>query len=388
VKSIKTLGLATAMALALIAFLGASAASATAFKSELVQTTWKGTRSGAAHELTLHETGFKCEDVSFTGQTKAKAVEEMKVSPELKKCKWSTAELNTSWAMNGCKFLLHAGGTVDIVDCNSSMSFRTYACTITIGNQTGIGTVQYSTEGTGEHRVIRAVANLEHIEYTQNGGGCPGQQSPYTDGQYKGEWLIEGGSGHPTFSSAEKSPEFPVSITGNQLGQQTITITGTEGEYPLACSEVALNGTLPANGVESLTIAPAYAGCQFLGLNVKVNMGGCAYVLHADGTLDIAGAKCASEPIKYGAPGCTVTIGPQSSQGFSSVSYSNEGSGKSASVRVGLALSGLTYTSSGAVCRKGTFSDGTYKGEVRLTAPSSGLSWAVVLIATTGVWFE
>jgi hypothetical protein len=385
VKITTTLGLVAVAALALAVLLGAGTASAATFNSELEETTWKGVVSGERHELALPHAGtFKCENASFAGMTKEKSVAQLEVSPELSQCEFHGFG-GFSWSPGGCGYRFHANGEVDIASipgrncATEPMSSSYTGCKITIGAQNGIGTVQYYNEGSGAESVVRAVANLQKIKYSET-GAC-GETGTFSDGTYKGEWLITGGKVAWTFSGVTKAPE---SISGTQLNQQVLTAAGKG--YALKCNEVAFSGSQATYQAETLTIVPSYTGCTFLGLNTTVQMKACDYVLHATGTVDIgsvSGKSCEAEPITYKVTGCEIKIGPQS---LSKVNYSNEGSGESTAVKVGFELSGLTYTSKGAACeQKGTFSDGTYKGEVKLTAPGAGLSWGEHFFPRTAI---
>jgi hypothetical protein len=384
VKSIKTLGLAAVLALALTAFVGVSSASAVEFKSEASSTTWRGSRTGTTgHIWTFRDVATECKDVSFVGATTEISLATLTVSPELNYCVFNG--VTTSWAINGCKYRFHPNGEVDIVGCEPSLQWNTSACNVSIKNQNGIGTVKFINEGSGSSRVIRAVANLEKITYTESGGFvCTGIGGTFSDGKYKGEWLMKGNITHPVTFNTEVSS---VSYTGKQLNSQVLTIGTGETQLPLSCSGVSFGGVKKETEQKSLEFVPSYSGCTFNGTSPTVQMRGCSFVLNAAGTLAIAGTKCAAEPIHYQGNGCSVDIGPQT---LSKVSYTNKGSGSSGTLVAGINISGLTYNSTGASCLKpkGTYSDGTYKGEVELAAASGGFSWGEVPGLAVGVWVE
>src|SRR6476620_7418237 len=100
--------MATAMALALIAFVGASSASANWFKSEVESETWSGSRAGKNHTLNLGGESFSCENVSFSGAASSKSVREITTTPELGNCVWVNGSV-VGWATNGCKYRFNAG---------------------------------------------------------------------------------------------------------------------------------------------------------------------------------------------------------------------------------------------------------------------------------------
>jgi hypothetical protein len=133
-------------------------------------------------------------------------------------------------------------------------------------------------------------------------------------------------------------------------------------------------------GAESsiLTLTASYGtGCTANGGGVAaIKMGGCAYVLHASGTVDIAGTTCGASPIlvESAAPACIVEIGPQ--EGLKTISYTNlhAGEGSKQEVTASFNLEGIKYTAAGLGCEEtGTKTDGRYStGNTLLTAEGSG----------------
>jgi len=151
--------------------------------------------------------------------------------------------------------------------------------------------------------------------------------------------------------------EAPVTITGEQ--EEAHKFTSRAGT--ISCNKATFHGETEAVTTSTLTISPAYSGCTFLGVvGVPVNMGGCDYVFHASGIVDVAGAECNTKPITFSAAGCTVTI--KSQTGLSKVVYTNLGEGTERDVTVTPEVTGITYTQTGILCPngQGTFSDGTY----------------------------
>jgi hypothetical protein len=395
VRTIKTLGIATAMALALIAF-GASSASASKFINVSGgETTVSGSRSGANHVLTLGGESFKCSNVSLSGgKWNGLEPSDLLLAPELGGCSWQPGA-EWTWNMNGCKLRLRPGleneaqstiGWVDIVGCEKAMSISSSSpfCEVTIGNQNGIGTMQYKNTGTGSQQSIQLIANLSGIEYTRSAYGCSssnGTLSTFTNGAYAGEWTLKGSTTNgltqkpikvePTKSAKSFfAEEAPVTIAGKIAENKAfLEIAGNGG---VTCSEHQLSGTSASATIASITVTPFYSGsCTFLGQKATVNMGGCSYVLHVNGEFDIAGSTCASNPIVISAGSCTATIGPKS--GLSGLTYSNAGSAKLRSVTTGGEAKGITSTTTGVGCiTQGTFNSSVYKGKDTFTATNSG----------------
>jgi hypothetical protein len=389
VKSIKTLGIATAMALALISFAGASAASANLFQAPIAPTTWNGSLTGKSHALSLNGESYTCSGVSFSGEVKNKTTNEVTVTPQLS-CTRSTFPYAAAWAMHGCKYRFHPGtgpslvGSIDIVGCETPMSTETgEGCRVEIGNQSGLGTVTYKNVATSP-TTVTAVASLTGLTFTRS-GPCTGPKGTFSNGTYTGEWTIKGASipsGAPVAVEVESSvapfthfsaEEAPVTIAGVGTGTGSQKRFSGLGGFLVWCSSYTLSGTSASATPEAMTVIPAYSGCTFglEGPPATVSAGECSYVLHANGNIDIAGANCASKPITITVPGCVYTFGPQS--GFSGNKFTNEGSGKLRAVSVSGLPTGLTYTRTGASCEggAGTFNTGQLFNVAKLSATNS-----------------
>jgi hypothetical protein len=393
VKSIRTLGIAVVMALALTAFAGAGTASASEFRSPGAGaglTTWDGSRTGANHTVSVgNGEKISCSNVSFSGNMLGETFPQITVTPELSGCIWKGA--GVSWAMHGCKYRFDAGvgyasqpmsGTLDIVECETPMSVELSGCKVSIGNQNGIGTVEYVNGLVEGHKVVYAKAKLGGLTYTRT--GCTGSGT-FGSGEYNGEWIVKGTrNGSPV--AVEVEPGGPSRFAGEEA---PLTITGSSAKdagfliFPglssLRCTEHTLSAASAVAAPESITVTPVYKGCVFLGQpegtggKTQQSMGGCSYVLHASGGFDIVGATCASNPITISALGCIVTVGPQS-HGSNLLTYTNGGSTKGRSVTSGGEMPFIEYSKS-ATCpgggKKGA-TDGIYKSVDRFTATNSG----------------
>jgi hypothetical protein len=385
VKSIKILGIATAMALALTAFAGAGVASANNFKTTIAPVGWTGSLTGKNHVLTVGE-AFTCSGVGFSGENKIKSSSELTVAPELSGC-IHNGQGPASFAMHGCKFRFHPGagpslvGTVDIVGCETPMSNTAVPCITEIGNQSGLGTVTYKNVATSPSTVT-AIAKLSSITYTRS-SGCTGGNGTFNDGTYVGEWTLKGFSnpgGVPTAVEVESTSAAPFIRFGAEEAPVTISGTGSGnkaingGGNGVNCSVYSLSGTSASTTTEALTLTPSFKGCTVGGEAVPdgfVTAGGCSYVFHVGGSLDIAGATCASNPISATRAGCVLTIGPQSGlSGFTGIKYTNEGSGKLRKISLTGSgyIEGVAFTTVGPKC--GTA--GTYNGigSLRVTTPA------------------
>jgi hypothetical protein len=379
-----------AVALALTALVGVAQASANNFKTEVEPETWSGSRVGREHQLVLGASegeSLACSKVSFSGETKNKSVGELTVTPELNGCSYLGTEVG--WATHGCKYRFHPGkgeqlvGSMDIVGCEKPMTLSVPGCTTEIGNQKGLGTVEYKNVGTGSTRTVTMVANLASLTYTRTGTGCFGATGTFHNGTYSGEWTAKGtASGSQRSVEVEATPPAPNTVFAAE--EAPVTIAGLNSENlkrfaeisgnGVRCENYALSGTSASVTPESITLTPVYKGCTVGGEAVPngfVSAGGCSYVLHANGKFDIAGATCASKPMTITRAGCVVTIGPQSGlSGF--FSYTNEGSGKLRAVSMSGFLSDVTYTAVGPSCLQlGTFSTGGIDSVSKLTATNS-----------------
>jgi hypothetical protein len=386
VKTIKTLGIATAVALALIAVVGASGASANIFMSTISSTNWQGSKLGSSHKLWLNEETFTCKNVSFNGNMAGATADQVTVSPELSSCTLNGS--SSGWAMHGCKYRFNTGkglsGTIDIVGCESPMSTNNSGCEVKIGNQSGIGTVEYKNAGSPE--TIIAVANLNSITFTRTGGvACAGPSGTFHNGTYTGEWTIKGSSAEgfqvsirfeltsPTPDTVFAAEEAPVTITGSYNGGLSKKMTLGPAGF-LNCEGETLSGTASEVKSAAITVTPSYHGCKFANVSIPdefVHMGGCSYVIHVNGKFDIAGANCASDPITVTRPGCVAAIGPQSGL-TTSAYFTNEGSGRLRTVAIfGTLGSGAAATAYGPSCgTEGAFTANIWS-QARLSATNS-----------------
>ena len=101
-------------------------------------------------------------------------------------------------AMNSCHYVLQAGGTIDI-SCSKEGDAITITsalgCVLTIGAQTGLEGVTYSTIGSGHERAIEANLGVSGVSFSANKGllYCGVSKGSHTDGSYSGSVVLYGG---------------------------------------------------------------------------------------------------------------------------------------------------------------------------------------------------
>lgn len=398
----KTLGIAAVMALALSALGGVASASASSFLNPGAgageSRTWSGTKTGANHVLQLPNDYVSCNSSSLTGTLIGPSGKEVVLSPQFGGCKLN-GYLEANFTNHGCAFRLLPGtgsggsstGSLGVVGCSSPMTFQAGSCVIEIGNQHGVGSVKY--ERTEENSAVKMTATLSGLEFTRwSGGACFGATGTFT-ASYSGEWLVKGSNskGEPKSIGVEGTSEGtgPTNFAAEEapvkiLGEKSTAIPGVfavENIGVLSCTVHALKGESATVTATTIAVTPTYSGCKFQGLDAKsVSMGGCSYVYHVNGTVDIVGATCASNPITFTSAyePCTVTVGPQSGLGLS---LSNEGTGKTRSVNTAGEAPGLVSTAGPGCGVPGTENAGFYKSKDKFTATNS-------LGSPQGFWVE
>ncbi|HEX4668769.1 MAG TPA: hypothetical protein VH275_02170 [Solirubrobacterales bacterium] len=390
-RNIKTLGVATAMALALIAIAGASMASANNFKAQTEPEQWGGSSTGKSHVLSLNGESITCSSVTFAGETVNKSVKDVTVTPALNGCTRGSG-IPATWTMHGCKFRLHAGpgpglsGTIDITGCETPMSTESEGCLTQIGNQGGLGTIEYKNVATSPP-TLTAVVKLTGITFTRNGQTCFGPVGTFSNGTYTDEWTIKGAkSGVPAAAEIEATSPAPPSMFAAEEAPVTIAGAGVsvKSEFGLStngqveCESINYSATMATTSAAAIALVPAFHGCSFDSFHEVtkipdeyISAGGCSYEVQAKGAFAIVGAGCAAKPISITTPGCVFTLGPQS--GLGAPSLTNEGSGRLRTVKLNMAATGtVTATATGGSCaQQGTFTEGTMRVVPVLSAKNS-----------------
>jgi hypothetical protein len=142
-----------------------------------------------------------------------------------------------------------------------------------------------------------------------------------------------------------KSEGTPTVLTGKQhAGNDVVTIdAGT-----LSCNEATYTGEAVGTEVVEVTVTPTYSECKVFGfLAATVDTNGCQYKFSVlekeesnfEGSVDLVCPE--GKKMEVTAPGCRVTIGPQSN--LKKVTYTNLGSGATREVTVDVSLTGIAY---------------------------------------------
>ncbi len=274
---------------------------------------------------------LQCSTAGFKSEMKTTSSQTLTVNPTFGGCTF-LAEATTV-EMRGCAFVLHRSGTLDVAGakCESEpMQFSVWGCTVTVGPQTGLSQVSYANyKAANSLRQFAVAFEVPNLSLTAKGAGCLATGTFNTVKLHSLLAAVEGTNSAKVAqdvwvgASEFQAKEAPATITGKQVpseSAQKLRIV-TPGNGSIVCDTTGFSAEMKATGAKTLTVNPTFGGCQFIGQSATVEMRGCAFVLHRSGTLDIAGAKCESEPMQFGIPSCTATVGPQT--GLSQVSYAN-----------------------------------------------------------------
>lgn len=182
-----------------------------------------------------------------------------------------------------------------------------------------------------------------------------------------------GGAGSASASADFAADAYPVTLTG--VGSQPAYFDFSGGGF--TCNESTLAGSLASQSNAAIA-TPTSTGCTSFGSTVVFATNGCQLSLDPQaetasgtfsGNIEIGPWGCG--PMTVSLPfACKVSIGAQSGI---KATFQNEGSGTKAAVSVKVSTSTLKYTQSGA-CGSGTFSNGGWTGDWKLTGTSGGSS--------------
>ena len=190
---------------AVTAFAAVSAASASAVlfhKTNMGNTTISGGQV-TQNEFTIPEGAVKCSTASFTATTEETTTETLTITPTYTGCEFAALGKNSAQVtMNGCVFVIHANGVVDI-ECNGAGPIIVHAsvasvnkCTITIPQQTNIGTVTFTNNPDQSVTVHANVTNIVYETHEGTGAGrCPATTTPTVGGTYTGSVRVTGAIG-------------------------------------------------------------------------------------------------------------------------------------------------------------------------------------------------
>jgi hypothetical protein len=168
IRKFKVLGLAMFAVLAVSA-VSVSAAQATEFTASGYPTSFTAASEVGNDDFKTEAGSVECKG-HFTGSSSGPS-ETMTVNAEYTGCR-AFGFLSASVNMNGCDYVFHTNGEVDL-ECSGSNKIVITAstCEVQIGTQTGLKSVALAN-GAGD---ITAKANVGGIAYTvtKDGFGCP-----------------------------------------------------------------------------------------------------------------------------------------------------------------------------------------------------------------------
>ncbi|HEY5815829.1 MAG TPA: hypothetical protein VIS95_05755 [Solirubrobacterales bacterium] len=367
-------------------------------------------------DFSLNAGTAECTESAYTGTMEVSPASELTLTPAFAECDafgYSNAEVIT----NGCDYLFHEGaeaeggsfeGAADI-KCPEGKSIEIVAkvrgllkCRATIGTQSGLAGVTYSSSGSGSSRDLEFDIHLEKVKYTQDTGEGLGKctAGSFEDGKVNGAPTVIGersgeqvGVWVQRTGPREMHSEIEdTTLIGEDTGSEKIELSAGTAE----CLEAGYKGTLAAKDQLTWTLSPEFANCDAFGFSTaEVKWNGCAYELSIDeekvgeafegvGAIQCAEGKTIEVIAESsGTLKCKATIGTQS--GLTPVTYTNAGAGTSRDVKVDLSLSGVKYTQDAGEgagkCTGGSFEDGKIVGSPTVIGESAEKK-------QIGIWIE
>lgn len=199
-KQMKTLGLLAVTAMALVAFVGTTSASAatkftaSALGKKLVETTKE------THVFTITGSEVKCTNITFAGETEGKAGGGLgfestgqKVTPTYEGC--TAFGFNATITNNNCHFLLTPSGQVHITGVNCEITIlvkNVFAeCHVHVTNELTIEGLTYEDDPENPGKAITVTINASGIKshVTKSTGLCPLTVGTH-EGTYTGKSTI------------------------------------------------------------------------------------------------------------------------------------------------------------------------------------------------------
>jgi len=269
----KTLKLLTMLfaALALLA-VPATASAVTVFQAGEYPADVSGAQEGSEEPTFTMEGGIavKCKATSQTGWM-GQAVETLEVTPTYSECTSSGAA--TTVATEGCVYRLYAGTTAMDISCPEGKTIKIAwgTCEVTIGGQSGVKTIEYTTKEGSPDSTTAKVA-LKELQYTKTKDGflCPlvgtGAKS---DGALSGNVLFKAtnfaGAATAFFVGALTQTTMckeAKAACGAPYGVGTaVEATNTsEPKFKYTLNGKAETVTCLSSGFEGKTVAPAGGG--------------------------------------------------------------------------------------------------------------------------------
>ena len=164
-------------------------------------------------------------------------------------------------------------------------------------------------------------------------------------------------------AASASAHEFVASKTGTTKDKQLNTQKFKTNGGTVECKEETSEGTVTELKSKTSIEKIKYSGCKAFGFSVTV--GEAEDEFNAEGTVTILKKQVVK------AIGCEVTVEPSAKNtNLKTVSFTNN-SGK---LKVGVAVKGITYTSTGGLCGK-SGENGEYSGEAEEELVGGTLEW-------------
>jgi len=189
-SKLKVLLLATMAMTAMTAFSVASAQAFTKFTNPeggntTITSTPDSTGRTAHHVFDTPAGAITCSTADFKGTTSASETTEETITFEYTNCTFDS--LGTTLQPNGCDYVFHVNGAVDIkCSTGSEISYAVESCRIKIPAQTGLsgasGTAGITYTNINSSTEITATASVVSIHGTAS--GCPSGNGVFTNGEY------------------------------------------------------------------------------------------------------------------------------------------------------------------------------------------------------------
>jgi hypothetical protein len=193
--------------------------------------------------------------------------------------------------------------------------------------------------------------------------------------------MASGAMANKLFTSPESTGT--TYLTGDTHAGDKVFSTDTGEE---TCGTETYSGSVAGTSSATVTVTPTYSNCHLIFIftfNVTIDVNGCGFVFtiesganaNNEGSTEI---ECpAGKVIEVTAPGCTVTVPPQS--GLTKVTYTNKGNAvpaKEMDITVDFSITGITYeehNTIGSTCANSTShtTNGTYAGAATVRGYSS-----------------
>jgi hypothetical protein len=183
----------SAMALLVLAAMSLPhVAGAVEFHSEAGHALYAGTQIGET-VLTVNAGTLRCAELTTSSTTTEATNTTLRSgTATFSECK-AFGFVSATADLNGCEFEANADtNKVNVVNCVTPAAFTAFNCWVTINNQTGLGSTEYTNAGSGSGRYLIGHANLTGLKYTQHSKSFPGCTSgTFEDGTLVGEGTLK-----------------------------------------------------------------------------------------------------------------------------------------------------------------------------------------------------